>query len=640
MHKPPLAPKPKLVNPQRPGLSPSTPRIDGLSLPSPGTSRLSKPVLAPKPCPTKLTPAVESKAIPSKSLLQKSVTETLHGVGLLNSQNGTQENKKPDWDYIIPICLCSLERCQCFRNTAAARDKVENQLKTVRHENGQRISQDLQGTEAFTNTNLNNHKPLRGTPESDKYSSPQFHVSSSGVNGGQCLARRTWSDEANDNIIPQCLIGQRPKGDTLAFEQTPCVSRPTPANPKPLPVPRKPRPSGLALQEKVETGREDVTRQEGRGVNVSEAKVPSEGKDSSPLSVSVPAYENTELIVLAALRASAPTASPPKKEVLLPPSFQVPREIHSKDVEEEDLGLDINSHEMGVSVDEDDEEEVDKHTEGRKDQEGVYSHSKHAALSQSWLDQAEETTQPQPVVSMAAENKSVPELPWKDNSLSRFAQKEGFSEGKANGSTGFKDKLDEALRTDCCSKERTTRELPLPPQEKTSKNHHTPGLVKSSRSSLGKKRAKSFSGADLITSEGQRKNSFRKLLDLKLSVKKLPKLKAKGGQGTDGSACDLDHSTDDQKEPLTSQRKFSCPLIGIEQSVDGDDELLYENVRHYEEIPDYMNIEVGEMFPRAFLSPPAACQMYNDEGIYEEQEPYMSYEKSTGTQLGQTPTER
>lgn len=96
MHKPPVAPKPKLIQPQRPGVSPSTPRRDGLSLPSPGAQRRIKPVLAPKPCLSKLTTALESKPLALKSLHQTSVTEMPQNKGLINSQNGIQqENKKP-----------------------------------------------------------------------------------------------------------------------------------------------------------------------------------------------------------------------------------------------------------------------------------------------------------------------------------------------------------------------------------------------------------------------------------------------------------------------------------------------------------------------------------------------------------------
>ncbi|KAG7999622.1 hypothetical protein GBF38_000040 [Nibea albiflora] len=187
------------------------------------------------------------------------------------------------------------------------------------------------------------------------------------------------------------------------------------------------------------------------------------------------------------------------------------------------------------------------------------------------------------------------------------------------------------------------RELPSPPAEKTSKNIF--GGIKPSRSSLGKQRAKSFSGADLVRSEGQKRNSFRKLLDLKLSVKILPKLIVKGSQSSECVANDNEQSVDrDQdgcQEYFKPERKFSCPLIGVEQSVDGDefsvgreDDVYYENIPHYEEIPDYVNVHVGEAVasPQASFTEPSTWQstMYNDEGIYEEQEPYMSFERNAG----------
>ncbi|XP_050929204.1 FYVE, RhoGEF and PH domain-containing protein 6 [Lates calcarifer] len=406
-----------------------------------------------------------------------------------------------------------------------------------------------------------------------------------------------------------------------------------PRKPAPVPVPRKPRTAALVRQEKVEKEREEVLNQEGREMNIKEVKVSSEGKDSPSPSVSVPVSESKQMIFLSARRACPPPAPPPKKKPFLSAPERVPAsapEPQPKDVVEEDLGWDSSNYEMEVSVDKEDEE-VEDEMEGKEDLEAVCSDVTHHPSSSRSHSQPE-ISQP-PAITVAAEDvvvKVPPRKPQRHSTpMAYMERKESFEE-----------------REDCALKERVMRELPLPPDKKASR------IVKPSRS---KPRAKSFSGADLICSEGQRRNSFRKLLDLKLSVKMLPKLIAKGGQNPECTANDNEQSVDIEQnecqnfpQHLRCERKFSCPLVGVEQSVDGDEFSSgihqhdhYENVRHYEEIPDYMNVHVGKVgtCPRASLSQPTVWDgnMYNDEGIYEEQEPYMSFEKNAGHQQHQTP---
>ncbi|XP_067446279.1 FYVE, RhoGEF and PH domain-containing protein 6-like [Thunnus thynnus] len=670
MHKPPLAPKPKLVHPQRPGLSPSTPRRDGLSHPSPGTQRRVKPVLAPKPCLSKLV-AVESKPLASKSLHQTSVTETPRTIGLLNSQNGIQqENKKPDWDYIIPICLCSQENCLCIRNTSAHIDKTEKDLKTLQRgktaENRKTIPTSRGTLEnsgekvdnakcqvtntASTNTHLTNHKPLQQTLTLEKNLNTDIDTSSHEVTVRLSLPCRTWSDEANGNIIPLSAPGRGPEEDALGSEQKSRVLQPKPVpaasrKPVPVPIPRKPRKAVLTRQEKVEEEREEISSQEGREMNVKELKVSTEGKGSSSSSVSVPVSENRQPLFLSARKPCAPPAPPPRKKLYLSAPERPPTSATQtlpKDVEEEDLGWDSSIYEMEISVDKEDEE-VER--EGRDDQEAVYSDLTHCLPSSRSLSQPEIR-----LPSVAAENgmvKVAPKKPQRHSSPMARLQKKESSEEKEEERLADNEKRQALPIQDCVLKERVRRELPSPPDDKP--RNLKAGASKPSRSSLGKPRAKSFSGADLIHSERQKKNSFRKLLDLKLSVKMLPKLIVKGVQTSERNANETEQCVDsDQDRPpsflehFRTERKFSCPLIGVEQNVDGDEfspgieqAVDYENIPHYEEIPDYVNAHVGTAVTSPQASQPSAWEslMYNDEGIYEEQEPYMSLEKNSGHQL-------
>ncbi|XP_039663844.1 FYVE, RhoGEF and PH domain-containing protein 6-like isoform X2 [Perca fluviatilis] len=648
MQKPPVAPKPKLTQLQRPGLSPSTPRRDSLSLPSPGKLTRVKPVLAPKPCLSKLATTVKSKPHASKSQLQTSVTEIPQIEGPLNSQNGIQqENKKPDWDYIIPICLCSQENCMCIRNTSANRKLLPTSRGSVDNSGEKTDNAKCKAMNTSTNTNLTSHKPLQETFTLDRILNTDINTSSPEVTVRPSLPHRTWSDEANGNVIPQSAPGRGPEEDAFGSKQIPCAPQPKPVpaasrKPIPVPVPRKPRAVVLARQEKVEEASEEIVGQDGREMIVKEVKVSSEGKGSSSLSVSVP-VGNKMPIFLSARKACAPPAPPPVKKPFL--SAPAPQTL-PKDVEEEDLGWDRSIQEMEVSVDKEDEE-VEK--EGTHDQEAVYSDFTHSPPSSSLLSQPVLREPPAP--TEAAEDrvvKVVPKKPQRNSSPMAWVQRKESSEEKEECNLGD----DEKRQADCVLKERVMRKLSLPPKEKTSKQLSTPGITKPSRSS--KQRAKSFSAADLHRSEGQKRNSFRKLLDLKLSVKMLPKLILKGGQSSECTVNDNEQSVDRDQDgcqgfhkPLQAQCEFSCLLIGVEQSVDGDEfspetdqGVYYENMPYYEEIPDYMNVHVGSAVTShcASISQPTAWQ-YNDEDIYEEQEPYMSFEKNTGHQQCQTPTD-
>lgn len=172
------------------------------------------------------------------------------------------------------------------------------------------------------------------------------------------------------------------------------------------------------------------------------------------------------------------------------------------------------------------------------------------------------------------------------------------------------------------------RELPAPPQEKTAWRFTRPCMTFFSRqmptrSSVppksrapmlgGKQRAQSFSAADLANRGDSQKRSlsFRKLMELRLSVKMLPKLLAKGGQSLDCT------STESHRGGKVLQRPKSC--IG-EADICGEDEdesVEYENVPLYEEIPEYMNLP----FHSARLGWPHDPDRA-DSDIYEVQDPY------------------
>lgn len=168
------------------------------------------------------------------------------------------------------------------------------------------------------------------------------------------------------------------------------------------------------------------------------------------------------------------------------------------------------------------------------------------------------------------------------------------------------------------------RDLPALPFEKSNCRFNRPSVTFFSRhaptrSSVpaksrvpllgGKQRAQSFSAADLTSrSDPQRRSfSFRKLIELRLSFKILPKLLTKGGQTLDCTNVESN---------CTEQSLYRTDGSIGDLHEDGESSAEYENVPLYEEIPEYMNLP----FHSARLGWPDGDADDND--IYEVQEPY------------------
>ncbi|XP_071271996.1 FYVE, RhoGEF and PH domain-containing protein 6-like [Salvelinus alpinus] len=356
-----------------------------------------------------------------------------------------------------------------------------------------------------------------------------------------------------------------------------------------------------------------------------------------------------------------------------------------QDVEEEELRwVDDGVYELECSVDKEEEEE------GRNEEEEIHGEISCHPLSTSLSNQLELssnchfpltlTTTGSYKENASALNKMAgfPKKPQRRSSPAARVLKNGLSEEREVEERKSSDSDDDGGALTKATK--AMRKLPATPGEdkpkrnsifqtlvspvsrkRSTDNTQTKGslptdetLSPSKPFSLGKQKAKSFSSADLTPSEGQKRNSFRRLLDLKLSVKMLPKLLTKGGQSLDSTAAEAEQYGDDvfQDSGVCFQErlgirvgdahKFSCPQLGVigvgaEQSVDGDEihypgaeqAVEYENVPYYEAIPDYFNQPVGLGLRGSELgvgTPPdqSECHnhLYDNANIYEEQEPY------------------
>ncbi|KAK6317804.1 hypothetical protein J4Q44_G00110950 [Coregonus suidteri] len=749
MQKPPVAPKPKIAQPQRPGPYPSSaPKRDGLSQASLGTPKTVKPALAPKPpCLPKpcLTTAVEYKPLSSKTTHHHQTTvqdsqrpsEMSTSIGLLNSRNGI-----PDWDYIIPICLCSQNNCLCVGNgnaTDVVIDTISKDLKTL-HNKGKTEESRINPVPRFRsreNKGANNNKSqaVNNTlPDicvqavllstNNHLLNPKQNLNSDIVTPSSHPDIKhplPQSNEANGNAVTTSsnAIGDGEQEDptsSTGIGRDTGTSNQNPAAPrKPLPVPvlRKPRKSALVGQEDPEEGRGRAEGRPGRETTVRKVKVSLERKSSPSLSVNAPASwahnvpecpasTNDSWEGLPSYRTPGPppvpAAPPPRKDAFLSEperGAQTSSATSSQHLLPTSsplhlLPTDDGVYEMECSVE---EEEEGKDEE----EEEIHGEISCRPLSTSLPNQLEFDSNCHFLLTLAttkrykenasAQNKmaGVPKKPLGHSSPGAWVLKKELSEEREGEERKTSDSDDDGRALTKAVK--AMRKLPATPGEDkprrssilqtlvspvsrkgSTDNTQTKGSLptdetlspsKQSRSSLGKQKAKSFSSADLTPSVGQKRNSFRRLLDLKLSVKMLPKLLAKGGQSLDCTAAEAEQCADDvhQNSGVCFQerlgvrvgdaRKFSCPQLGVigvgtEQSVDGDEihypgaeqAVEYENVPYYEAIPEYFNQPVGLGLRGSELrvgTPPDQSEwhnhLYDDANIYEEQEPYHTLKK-------------
>ncbi|KAJ3596659.1 hypothetical protein NHX12_003063 [Muraenolepis orangiensis] len=635
MEKPPLAPKPKLVQLQRAGMSPSHPRRNVPPHPSsPGTQKRVKPALAPKPTLPKLTSAAQSRpfSFPDPTA-QSANSATPRAVGLLNSKNGgQQEIKKPDWDYIIPICLCSQENCQCVVNKGRLVDtRAQKPVAGAgfRHDN-------MTGGNKNQAINASSNKP---TNKDDRGGSAV-------ATNRRPLPHRTQCDQANGNCIllpvdesTSCLHGPRLRQQT----------QPSGGEPLPIPIPRKPRKPALTRQEKMEEEpQEERAGTGGREARAKEVTGPAERKSERSPSVAAPvpqqhtSVSGTQVQLCPSGRSGCPPpAPPPKKKPFLstPAPCPLPQDV---DVDEEELnwGDAAGVYEMELSVDREEECEGNQesvHTESdrtllplSKSQPGPSSSSNYSPVAME--GGARRLELPQSL-------KVLPKKPQRHSAPMDFAQTWESCEEVEEGRRAVDQRKRDLSRSEDSLSGRATRRLPLPPLvENAGWRFSSPPVAltpsKASRSSVGKQRAKSFTGVDVVRSEGQKRHSFRRLLDLKLSVKMLPRLMGKGGHGLrDSVSTESEQSVDgDLEQPLPESHPGRVP---VEQSVDGDDFHpgsvgdggVYENVPYYEEIPDYINMQASGKQQTPVLPPVWRHTEHDDiedDNIYEEQEPYIS----------------
>ncbi|KAM4569972.1 FYVE, RhoGEF and PH domain-containing protein 6 [Odontesthes bonariensis] len=657
---PPIAPKPGPIS-----------QSSAVSQPSPATLKRAKPAVAPKPCIPKSTasspPVSPPPPKPTEPLnLSQEQQETLDdNLFLLNSKNGIlSETSRHESHYIIPTCSCGLEDCpQChplengnateieadlhkepLQNGVStegsagtrAQESGENQGEggTVVKGEGGRINKkprDKPQRQKHLDRGLLNKEAQRTEEQKGKAFDIVKHQESAVAEPDDSKAdvlteiqstdltdSRSACDVAGSINVLSSIAPLESSAELSQVENTDPISKasPTrshpdlhvpaaPSKPLPVPHPRKFKKPVLVRQDGLEGGAQDQVVEEqrqGREGNLSLAglSLSSESEELKQVTCDEPATPKGSGLV--GEETSAPV--PPPRQTSLSPRLH--RTVHMPPSLNKN-----NSHSLNLLTQPDSmshSKEFEEH-QVEEDEEDGYGDFERYPISHSLPKQIKLGCHP-PLANtrkaFSAEDQQSPKAPPRKpqrHSMPGPPPPSICPPAPPHAHTPM-------------------RELPAPPQEKTpwrfarvtffSRQMPTRSSVppKSRAPVLGsKQRAQSFSAADLATRANSQKRSlsFRKLLELRLSVKMLPKLLAKGGQSLDCTSVD---SNGGEK---SLERPSSC--IGEADICEQDVE--YANVPLYEEIPEYMNLPFHSARLGWSHDPDAA---HSD--IYEVQDPY------------------
>ncbi|XP_070785236.1 FYVE, RhoGEF and PH domain-containing protein 6-like [Enoplosus armatus] len=657
--KPPLAPKPKLPGTTKPSPPPIAPKpgllsqSSVISQPSPATLKRTKPAVAPKPCISKSTasspPVSPPPPKPNEPLILSQEQQEALGdsLSLLNSKNGIlSETNKRESDYIIPTCSCGLADCsQCQRLENGNTTEIGNDLLL---QNGISTAENQEEGVALNKgggggmSKKPRDKPQRQrhldrvsvNKEAQRTEETVTHQESAAAEPDilkvdvQTEAQNTdltdsksACDVAGSIIFSSSVTPHESSAESLQVERSEPISKasPTrllpdlqvpaaPSKPLPVPHPRKLKKPALVRQDGVEGSAQDQVA-EGK-LSLAGLSLSSEGEELKQDTCDDPLPQKDS--GLGDDETSAPV--PPPRQTSLSPRLH--RTIHMPS------SLNKNTSHSLVLLSQPDSMSHKKEGEDRRveeDEEDGYGDFERYPITHSLPKQIKLGCHP-PLANarkaFSAEDQQSPRAPPRKpqrHSLPAPPPPSVCPPAPPHANTPM-------------------RELPAPPQEKTAWRFTRPCVTFFSRqmptrSSVppksraptlgGKQRAQSFSAADLATRADSHKRSlsFRKLLELRLSVKMLPKLLAKGGQSLDCTSVESNRGEKSLERPKSCIGEADICGEGGEESVE------YENVPLYEEIPEYMNLPFHSARLGWPHDPDAA-----DSDIYEVQDPYHRYQ--------------
>ncbi|XP_051545523.1 FYVE, RhoGEF and PH domain-containing protein 6-like isoform X2 [Myxocyprinus asiaticus] len=188
--KPPLAPKPKVLPTPAQTELPLASKLCVHQCAPPTVKSNIKPALPPKPCLSKIPPPSFRTKPPGSKVEHQAhfqhKSDITRNVSFLNVRNGTHTgNNKPEWDYVIPICVCNDRNC----------------ADCSPEKNNQKVLQQKKSTDAWKESKT----------EGSKMSPPKPHLRTSEdqkfvVNKPALSRSISGKDSSNNNLIEKPQI--------------------------------------------------------------------------------------------------------------------------------------------------------------------------------------------------------------------------------------------------------------------------------------------------------------------------------------------------------------------------------------------------------------------------------------------------
>ncbi|XP_028810315.1 FYVE, RhoGEF and PH domain-containing protein 6 [Denticeps clupeoides] len=583
--KPPVAPKPKVKPPPPPvAPKPDLPLIH----PSPVTTKKPKPTLAPKPC-TPKSPSVPPNRISVARVASRtpplSRPPAPHGAAphpdtcsLLNSKNCLWTPPSPKGAYIIPTLAAPEILGEDGRNGhslhqpagTAGEDAEPGAMAgdTLAHAS----TRPEETEKSVCATGGGESTPA--SPQLDPPADPELH-------------------EASWEKVPSGVLSSRPENcPSSSSEDT--AAPPYPAPPSkalPVPIPRKPRRSELKRQDRVDTPSDRCAPPEqplhpelGDLGEVSPGDVPTAQDGDAGT------HENDHET------DHDPPVPPPRQKSLTskPCGQSLDNLLDPK-----------HAQEPSEDVEEEEEEE--------EEEECGYGNFARYPFTRSLPKQIKFRGSP----LTSAELRLGP----LDDKLPRAAPRK-----PQRHSMPAKQSL--ATSPEQQQPPESVAASPAPPQDKPTWRLPLPialfrrNPLPRGHAGVQKQRAHSFSSADLAGRS--ERSSFQKLLELRMSIRLLPRLLIKSSQSLDCTSAQNDAEQRGEGRTCVDGQVVAPSECDDGMDTQGpspgeDPAVEYENVPYYEEIPAYMNLQIHRL-----SWPPAA----SSEDVYEMQEPYQHQGKS------------
>lgn len=550
-----------------------------------------KPSVAPKPCLSKIPPP----AINSKSKFEHHAhfkQKPDRNVGLVNFRNGTHvENNKPEWDYIVPICVCSHGNCaDCVAPKDGNQKVLQREGSFDPHKHG--MNESFRKTSEDTNC-LSEKHTSRNPQKISQIQNANQSIILNGKSGSEIHQKNAVSSIfLSSDSLPERNECQQISSNIVHHSQFPEEIHP----------PRKNAP--VATQRNVKTEKPNVVLQASTGLTRTELTVlPVDVNNSDLFTREI--TNKLNINTLGHSRAVNGTQNNIRVAPVPAPRKKIPRMQQQKT---QDVCRNVDAQEI-------ESQNLD-----------------------SCVDASADSTYGQYPVWRRVVLKPTPEN-------SRLGGTTEVSvDGLLKKMKMFRTPLCEIKNEDGDDMTQPQGKPQLTSEEKLAKQSQPNNEVVINL----KPKSKSLSSIDMRRPDGLKKPSLIRIMDLDVSVKKVPRLVQNGqpsfrNEQSVDTECYLEETQNQLcSEGLTSLHNghidrlntkgiANLKNIGIEQSVDGDDleidaehvyDHVYEDIVEYENLPPLStaNTEVTNHFQKQPF-------VYVDDGLYEY--PYVFTENAT-----------